>query len=293
MRVAVIGAGAIGAVLARAAGPDVVVGVRTPISSLAVVGPDGSRSVVPALLASSPADAGGPADVVFVTVKATDTAAAVEAWLEQLCSPSTLVVVVQNGLDQASRVEPYLPPGTPPAVAGLAYMAAERLGPGLVRHLAGRLLVVPSAAEPVVAAAVPGLKVRGTDDMVSDSWLKLLGNLVANPITALTMRRIDVMLSPGIPELARGLLAEAVAVGRASGASLDDSVVEQILVGTGHYGPDTGSSMLYDRLAGRRLEHQFLTGEVVRRGAALGIPTPLNSAVLALLDATDRGITSL
>ena len=286
-----IGAGAIGAVVARAAeGSDVVVCVRTQIPSLSVLDRSGVWQSVAATFLSSPSPT--PADVVFVTVKATDTASAA-GWLGALCSPSTQVVVVQNGLDQAARVAPYLPAGTPPAVAGLAYIAAERVEAGKVRHLAGRRLVVPAAVAEVVAAAVPGLSVRGSDDMVSASWLKLLGNLVANPITALTMRRIDVMLSPGIPELARGLLSEAMAVGRASGATLEDSVVEQIVVGTGQYGPETGSSMLYDRLAGRRLEHQYLTGEVVRRGAALGIPTPLNSAVLALLDATDRGITSL
>ncbi|HET6966595.1 MAG TPA: ketopantoate reductase C-terminal domain-containing protein [Acidimicrobiales bacterium] len=126
--------------------------------------------------------------------------------------------------------------------------------------------------------------------MVTAAWQKLLGNLVANPITALTMRRIDVMSSPGIPDLARGLLEEAVAVGRASGASFDPSVVEAIVAGTAQYGPETGSSMLYDRLAGRHMEHQYLTGEVVRRGERLGIPVPLNGAVLALLEAIDQAL---
>jgi 2-dehydropantoate 2-reductase len=178
-------------------------------------------------------------------------------------------------------------------VPGLAYMAAERLSAGVVRHLAGSLLIVPTSAVSDVAAAAPGLKVRGTDDMWTACWEKLLGNLVANPITALTMRRIDVMTSPGIPELARGVLREAVEVGRAAGAALDDPLVDRIVEGTAQYGSATGSSMLYDRLAGRPMEHQYLTGEVVRRGADLGIPTPLNSALLALLEAIDRGLTSM
>jgi 2-dehydropantoate 2-reductase len=102
------------------------------------------------------------------------------------------------------------------------------------------------------------------------------------------MRRIDVMRDPGIADLARGLLLEAVQVGRAEGADLRDENIEAIVVATGRYGDATGSSMLYDRLAGRPLEHQFLTGEVVRRAAAHGIPVPLNAAILALLDALDR-----
>ena len=294
MRVAVIGAGAIGAVLARASAGPTLLCVRTPIAALTVVDPDGSSSVVPVSIVDSPASVSSvssveaPADVVFLTVKATDTAAAAP-WLSALCSPSTLVVAVQNGLDHARRVGPYVPAGVS-VVPGLAYIAAERLSAGRVRYLAGRMLVVPSSAAARVSAAVPGLKVRGSDDMVTASWQKLLGNLVANPITTLTMRRIDVMGSPGIAELARGLLREAISVGRASGASLADSLIDAIVEGTAQYGPETGSSMLYDRLAGRRLEHQYLTGEVVRRGAALRIPTPLNSAVLALLEAIDEAV---
>ena len=305
MRVAIIGAGAIGAVLARAAvstasgtGPgssdgypsDVCLCVRTPFGSLSIVDPDGIVGAVPVQIVTTPAAVAEPADVVFLTVKATDTASA-GGWLGKLSGPSTLVVVMQNGLDQESRVRPHLPEGVR-VVPGLAYIAAERLSAGRVRYLAGRLIVVESWAAPAVSAALPGLRVRGEDDMATAAWEKLLSNLVANPITALTMRRIGVMKEPGIADLARGVLAEAVAVGRASGASLDDSIIETIVEGTARYGPETGSSMLYDRMAGRPMEHQYLTGEVVRRGAAMGVPVPLNSALLALLEAADRGLAS-
>lgn len=293
MRVAIVGAGAIGAVLARAAapstGPDAAVQVcaRSPLPGLTVVDPDGSETSLPVALATSPSSV-SPVDLVLLTVKATDTASA-EPWLSALCSPSTLVVAVQNGLDHSARLAPYVPAGVV-VVAGLAYIAAERLSPGRVRFLAGRRLVVPASVAGVVAGCLPGLEVRGVDDIVTASWQKLLGNLVANPITTLTMRRIDVMSSPGISELARGLLEEAVVVGRASGAALDPSVIDAVISGTARYGPDTGSSMLYDRLAGRHMEHQYLTGEVVCRGAELGIPVPLNAAVLALLEAIDRAL---
>ena len=78
-------------------------------------------------------------------------------------------------------------------------------------------------------------------------------------------------------------------MGRAEGASLSDEDVAAVLAGTSRYGDRTGSSMLYDRLAGQPLEHRYLTGEVVRRAERHGIPVPLNAAVLALLDALDRG----
>lgn len=288
MSVAVIGAGGIGAVMAAAAGGPVTLCVRTPVPELVVMDPAGQWSTVPARLATSPAGVDGKADVVVVTVKATDTAGAA-GWLAALCSPSTLVVVAQNGLGHADRVAPYLPAGAT-AVPGLAYIAAERLAAGRVRHLAGRLLIVPSEVAGTVASALPGLDVRGEDDITTACWRKLLDNVVANPLTALTMRRIEVMREPEIADLARGLLAETVAVGRASGADLSEEVIERTVARTARYGPDTGSSMLYDRLAGRHTEHQYLTGEVVRRGRALGIPVPLNTAVLALLEAIDRAL---
>ena len=294
MRVAVVGAGAIGAVLAEAAaaaGHEVVLAVRTPIDGLVVEHhPDGPTADVPVTVVSDPAAESTPVDVVFLTVKATDTAAAA-GWLQRWAGPAVPVIAVQNGLGHADRLAPYIPTGTP-VYAGLAYVAAERLEAGRVRHLAGNLLIVPTAAADLVTSAVGGpggMRVRGAEDMVTESWRKLLGNLVANPITALTMRRIDVMGDPGIADLARGVLAEAVAVGRAAGAALEEAEIERVVEGTGRYGPATGSSMLYDRLAGRPLEHQYLTGEVVRRGRALGVATPLNSALLALLEATDRG----
>lgn len=91
-------------------------------------------------------------------------------------------------------------------------------------------------------------------------------------------------------EVARNILAEAAAVGRAEGARLSDEEVEQVIEGTARFGAETGSSMLYDRLAGRPMEHQYLTGEIVRRGARHGIAVPVNAALLALLDAVDQGV---
>jgi 2-dehydropantoate 2-reductase len=297
LRVGVIGAGAIGAVLAEAAassGASVVVCTRTPIDELTVERSGSAPVALPVRLISDPSAVDRPADVVLLTVKATDTAGAA-GWLAAMCSPSTLVVAVQNGLDHAGRLSPYVPAATA-VVPGLAYMAAERLAAGRVRHLAGGLLVVPESVASLLTSVLgpssdpPSLTVRGAADMLTAAWQKLLGNLVANPITALTLRRIDVMGEPGIAGLARGVVAEAVLVGRASGACLSGDDVEKVVAGTARYGATTGSSMLYDRLAGRPLEHQYLTGEVVRRGEAFGIPVPLNSALLALLDALNRGV---
>jgi 2-dehydropantoate 2-reductase len=269
-------------------GHDVTVCVRTPIESL-VLEADGTSRELPVTIARRIEEVGpGAADVVFLTTKVTDDAGAAP-WLAALCRGDTILASVQNGLDHEARLAPFVPAGI--VVPALAYVAAERLAPGRIRYLAGDRVVVPTRVEDRLSEAVSGgrLVVRGVSDMRTAAWRKLFGNLVANPITALTMRRIGVMEEPGIADLARGILLEALQVGRAEGASLADEDVEAVLEGTGQYGPETGSSMLYDRLAGRPLEHQYLTGEIVRRGDTRGIPVPLNSAVLALLEAIDRG----
>jgi 2-dehydropantoate 2-reductase len=290
MRVAVIGAGAIGTVLAAAAcdaGQQVTVCVRTPIEHL-VLERDGTERTLPVTIASDPAEPQvDPVDIVWVAIKLRDTPAAAP-WLARLCGDDILVAAAQNGLDQETRLAPFSPSEW--VVPALTYIAAERLQPGRVVHLAGDRVVVPAGdAEALLSQTTAGLVVRGVQDMRTASWRKLLGNLVANPITTLTLRRIGVMEEPGIEDLARGLLLEAVQVGRAEGARLGDEDVAAVLAGTGQYGDRTGSSMLYDRLAGLPLEHQYLTGEVVRRAETHGIPVPLNAAILALLDALDRG----
>ena len=289
MRVAVIGAGAIGGLLAAAAadaGHEVHLRVRTPIDELVILR-DEVQTTVAVEISVEPR--GPVADVVFLVVKARDTASAAPH-LESLCGPETLTVVVQNGLDQDQRAAPYLPSGAGPVCPALAYAAAERVAPGKIRHISGNLLIVPAEHADRAASAVgPGVRVRGTHDFRTESWRKLLANLVGNPISALTLRHLDVMRSPGIPELARGLLVEAGTVARADGAELSEVEVLEVLAGMKRFGAETGSSMLHDRLAGRPMEHQYLTGEVVRRGAGHGIDVPLNAGVLALLEAIDQG----
>ena len=89
--------------------------------------------------------------------------------------------------------------------------------------------------------------------------------------------------------LAARLISEAAAVASAEGVVISDQEVSDIVAGLGALPADAGNSMLFDRLRGRALESEFLTGAVVRAGQAAGVPTPLNEAVLTLLRASSRG----
>ncbi|MFG2137256.1 2-dehydropantoate 2-reductase [Streptomyces sp. NPDC048650] len=291
-RIAVIGAGAIGgytAALARWAGLDVTVCVRSPLEQLTVEA-GGTERTAAVRIATAPEQV-GPVDWVLLATKAQDTAGA-EGWLRRLCRPGTGVAVLQNGVGHRERVAPYVPEGTE-ILPVLAYMAVERVAPGRIRHHAASELHVPAGPQAdrfAVLLAGSALTVRPVGDFTTDAWRKLFTNLAANPLTALLQQRMGIFADPEMAALTGDLLREAVAVARAEGADVGEPDIGTTLEMYAAVPPDGGSSMLYDRLAGRPLEHEYLTGAVVRAGERHGIATPLNGMLLTLLRAVDRGL---
>jgi 2-dehydropantoate 2-reductase len=291
-RVAVIGAGAVGVVIAAAAcaqGAQVTLCVRSPVHEVVLRGVDGAVRVVAAETVTSPTDLSEGADVVFVATKATDTAQ-LGPWLERLDAPRTVVVVAQNGLSQTLAVAPLM--RSCDVLPALVLFGAERTAAGTVtQHSRGPLLLPDHTSAAIVSAtlAADEVPVQTVSDFHTEAWRKLMRNAVGNPITALTLRRRspELMSGPAMRRLVIGLLTEAVCVAQADGANVHfaeiDAVLAQLMLPTGK----AGSSTLYDRLAGRPLESEAITGEVVRRGQRLGVPTPLNEAMLALLNACD------
>ena len=121
-------------------------------------------------------------------------------------------------------------------------------------------------------------------DFVTALWRKLCLNSVG-ALNALTLKPAGVLRDEAIGRLALAIVAECVAVGRAEGAALNDSLGEEILA---HYcggPPDAVNSLLADRLAGRRMESDARNGAIVRKGEQHGIPTPLNRMAVTLLEA--------
>lgn len=285
-RVAVIGAGAIGgfyAAAAEAAGHDVTLCVRRPIDEL-VVEIGGTPRKADVRIVSKP---GGltPHRWVFLATKAQDTDAAAP-WLARLAAAGSTVVVLQNGVDQIERIAP-LAPGAE-IVPTVVHTSAEKVAPGrIVLHTGQTLVLAAGRTHELIAElfAGTGVRIEANAEFTTEAWRKLMGNVSVNPITALTQRRIGVMHEPDVRDLARGLLTEAVAVARAEGAKLAPDEVEKTLAVYSAFNPNGGSSMYYDRLAGRPMEHEYLTGVLVRRAERHGLPVPLNRAMLALLRA--------
>jgi 2-dehydropantoate 2-reductase len=293
-QVAVVGAGGVGGLLAAeavAAGHAVVLCVRTPLDRLVVEQPDGGTHEIMVRIATDP-DGERPVPWLFLTTKAQDTDGAA-SWLSCLADAATIVVVLQNGIDHVVRVAPLVSGAA--VLPALVYAAVERIAPGHIIHHVGHRIVVPAGelgtrfSKLLAGSSAEIVQER---DFLSAVWRKLLSNVAANPITALTLQRMRIMRDPDIRALAKGLLTEAVTVARAAGARLTMDDVDATLDLYSGYREDGGTSMLYDRLAGHKLEHEYITGVIVRTAETHRIDVPLNRALLTLLRALDRGLQS-
>ncbi len=289
--VAVVGLGGIGGaaagILKEAGRYEVTVCVRRPLERL-IFERLGGTVELPLRALTDPGEA-GPVDWVLLCTKAHETASA-GPWLARLCAPETRVAVLQNGIDHAARVAPFI--GAATAVPVIVYYNGERLAPDHVRFrsVSRHELVVPDdEGGRALAALLDGtlLRVLPAADFAIRAWRKLLLNAAANPITALTMQRQAVLRQPDVYALCLGVLEEGVRVARAAGVPLADNEAAERMETLMSFSPELGTSMYFDRQAGRPTEIEALNGAVVAAGERHGVATPLNRMLLALMRAVN------
>ena len=228
----------------------------------------------------------GPVDVVLFAVKLWDSEAAADS-CRPLIGPATAVITLQNGIGGAARIAPVI--GAEHAIGGAAYIASVLAEPGLVRHGGeiARLVFgeTDGGESPRLSAFLDACGMAGFDatlsrDIERDQWEKLVFLAGLSGITGLTREPIG----PSLDDADRraffhDLMKEVVAVGRAEGVALDPEFADDRLSFAETVPATMRASMLEDLERGNRLELDWLAGEVVRRGRALGVPTPANSAV--------------
>jgi 2-dehydropantoate 2-reductase len=287
--IAVIGLGSIGGVAAGclrdADNHDVVICARQPVAKLTLERPD--KTITTALRTLTDPEQATRVDWVLVCTKTQQTASTAP-WLARLCDSSTRVAVLQNGIGHVERLAPFV--GNATVVPTIVYYNGERLAQDRVRirPVGAQDLAVADDADGrdfVQLMQDTSLRIEPSDDFATLSWRKLLINAVANPVTALTSQRQAVFRREDIKALCVDILEEASAVGRAAGAKLDADEPAQIMARLLTYPPEAGTSMYFDRMAGRALEVEALTGAIVAAGQRHGIATPLNGALAALLRA--------
>ena len=225
-------------------------------------------------------------DWLLVAVKTYQVPATLP-WFQTLVGSQTKVVVLQNGVEQRESVLPFV--GDPTRILpAVVQIPCARTAPGTIILRGDHYLIVPGDALGQSFATLTEnspVETRTTPDFPSAAWRKLLLNAPTGAICALTERDHAVLRDPAAAELARQIIRECIAVARAEGATLEDSLAEEIVAAAaGKAGDPPGSnSMLYDRLAGNQMEFEARNGVVPRLGAKHGIPTPISTALYALL----------
>ncbi|NEB78286.1 2-dehydropantoate 2-reductase [Streptomyces sp. SID14478] len=321
MKVAVLGAGAIGAYVGAAlhrAGAEVHLVARGPHlaalrrSGVQVISPRGDFTAR-AHATDDPAGI-GPVDYVFLGLKA-NSYAACGPLIEPLLHERTAVVAAQNGIPwwyfhghggphDGHRLESVDPGGTVSAVLAperavgcVVYAATELAAPGVVRHLEGTRFSLGEPDRSVSQRCVAfsdamkegGLKCPVEPDLRADIWIKLLGNISFNPISALvraTMRQM--CLHGGTRRVIEIMMTETLAVAEALGCKPDISV-ERRLAGAERVG-DHRTSTLQDLERGKPLELDVLLAAVVELADITGVEVPTLRTVHALSDLLAHGM---
>jgi 2-dehydropantoate 2-reductase len=314
MKVLVIGAGAIGGLLAARfaiAGHAVSAVARGPhLAAMRDAGLrlESDRGVEVAKLAVSDDPAAfGSQDAVFLTLKAYSIAAMLPR-LAPVLGVETPVVTAINGLpwwyfqrvgggDEGRTLACLDPEGAMARaldachlVGCVVHAAAEVVAPGVIRHTGGRGFILgelDGALSPRLEALAALLRGAGLEPTLSsgirdDIWTKLIGNLSYNPVAALTGARMDeINANPALIGLIRTMMEEAMAVGQAYGARFTVTLEERLAMAR-RLGA-ARISMLQDLERGRPLETDAIVGAVVELAQRKAIEAPMTEAVLALL----------
>jgi 2-dehydropantoate 2-reductase len=292
MQIAVMGAGAVGCyhggMLARAGHDMTLIGRAPHVQAMQrdglLLDTTAFQARVP-VQASTDAAAVRGAALVLVCVKATDTEAA-GAQIAPHLAPDAQVFSLQNGVDNAERLQAVLQHEVAPA---LVYVAAEMAGPGHVKHHGrGELVIGPSATSAAIAAlfGAAGVPVEVSANLLGALWAKLVLNCAWNALSAITQQPYGrLVLGEGVQAVQRDVMNECLAVAQAEGVQLpgDAEATWATIEALAHTMPNQRSSTAQDLARGRASEIDHLNGHVMRRGQAHGIATPANRALHTLV----------
>lgn len=295
MRTLVMGAGAVGcyygAMLARAGHPVTLVGRQRHVE---VINRDGLMletaafsERVSAQAAVSPASA-PDAELVLVCVKSGDTEDAGQELAPHLARDA-IVLSLQNGVDNADRLAQVL---GRPVIPAVVYVAVEMAGPGHVRHHGrGDLLIGASTRSPEIAALLTeaGVPTTVSADALAALWDKLIINCAFNALSAIPQLPYgELVQREQVLQVMHDAADECLAVAAAAGIRVNGD--PRIAIGKISESMATQySSTAQDLAAGRPSEIEHLNGYIVKTGARLQVPTPVNRVLYALVRLMERG----
>jgi 2-dehydropantoate 2-reductase len=295
MRIAVMGAGAVGCyyggMLARAGQPVTLIGRPLHVQAVQrdglLLDTQSFQVHVPMGANTEPVGVAG-ARLVLFCVKSTDTAAAARSIAPYLEADAT-VLSLQNGVDNAEQIQAVLRQEVVPAVV---YVATEMAGAGHVKHHGRGDLVIgssPSSDEIAALFNEAEVPVQVSDNVLGELWAKLIVNCAYNAISAISrMPYGRIVQGEGVPELMSDVIAECLAVAKAAGVTVPGDMSKSVPA-IAKAMPLQFSSTAQDLMRGKPTEIDHLNGYVVRKGASLGVATPANRALQALVKLLEAG----
>jgi 2-dehydropantoate 2-reductase len=302
--IAVVGAGAVGSyfggMLARAGAPVTLIG-RAP--HVEAINRDGlfidsihfKENV--SVSASTELAAVRDAQLVLFSVKTVDTEN-VAKLLAPYLAPETIVVSLQNGVDNVERID--FAAGIQ-AIPAVVYIAVEMVGLGRVKH-SGRGDVIVGDPSPNHDASESDLAkiattfmradvpCRISENITAELWEKLIMNCAYNALSALSRSKYGrIARDSGTVEVMKRVVNEAAAVGNAAGVKLSaEKMFAAVLKLGAEAMPEAVSSTAQDIARGKPTEIDSLNGFLVRRGAELVVPTPVNETLYSLVKLLER-----
>jgi 2-dehydropantoate 2-reductase len=294
-KIAVVGAGAVGGyfggLLARVGAPVVMIGRAAFVEAVKKNGLfldtlQFQESV--RVEASTELSAVRGAEIVLFCVKTTDNATTARA-LAPLIAPGAIVVSMQNGVDNVEQIRAAAAIDALPAVV---YVAASVPEPGRVKHVGrGDLVVGPESERTKKIAALfsrAGVGCRISENIEGELWTKLVWNCALNAVSALGRAKYGLIASsPDAWKVVETAVYEVLAVAKAAGIhppGLEDpkaALGGALKIATQM--AEALSSTGQDLNRGKRTEIDSLNGYISRRGIELGVPTPVNHALFALV----------
>jgi 2-dehydropantoate 2-reductase len=294
MKIVVMGAGAVGCfyggLLARAGHEVTLIGRHALVEGVAAQGlfmeTPSFQAHVP-VRATVSAEAVHVAELVLVCVKSSDTATAAAEMAPHLRADAT-VISLQNGVSNGERLRAVLPHSV---LSAVVYVAAEMAGAAHVRHHGRGELVIeagPGSEGAAAAFRAAGVAVEISADVRGALWAKLVLNCAYNALSALSGLPYGPLAQvPGIQVTLHQLVQECLDVARAEGVQIPGDVGAAV-ARIAQTMPTQRSSMAQDLERGRRTEADHINGHIAARGAALGVATPVNQALHALVKARER-----
>jgi 2-dehydropantoate 2-reductase len=303
MRIAVMGAGStggyFGGMLARGSNEVILIARGAHLDAIRAGGlnviRDDEEFTVQCQATEDPYEI-GPVDLALICVKTYQSDAALPL-MKPLVGPETTVLCLQNGVDSYLKATEIL--GEHAVLPGAAFIEAAMLGPGKIRQSGSLVRIILGESDGVEsprcqairnAFVGSGVPAEILPDIRAGQWEKFLFIATMAGVTSVARATLaELMPQPHWRKVVLACLAEIDIVARASGVGLPTDIVAKTVSSIEEHLADLQASMHTDLMAGRPLELDALNGAVVRAGIEVGVATPVNDVIYAMLKSSQEG----